>query len=135
MNFFDGSAGRDKLRGRKGIDVAFFLTSKFRVRVDLRTGSARGSGLDRLIGVEAVVGSEHDDALAGNRRPNDLIGGPGSDRIGGGGGGDLCFGEAFQSCESANYEDPPALNSSLPSPPEGAGPPTPPSAPGPSLTP
>ena len=134
-NYFDGGPGNDVLQGGRGIDVAFFLTSKFRVRVDLHTGSARGSGLDRLVGIEAVVGSEHDDALTGNRRPNELIGGPGSDRIGGGGGGDLCFGEAFQSCESANYEDPPALNSSLPSSPERSGPPMPPSAPGPSPAP
>jgi Ca2+-binding RTX toxin-like protein len=114
-NFFDGSSGNDILRGRGGIDVAFFLTSAKPVDVNLGRGTATGDGSDELASIEAVLGSTYDDILQGDRRQNQIMGGPGMDVIKGGRGGDICFGERFAGCESANYEDPPPLNS--PSPP------------------
>ena len=117
-NFFDGSSGNDKLLGRGGIDVAFFLTSRRPVAVNLAVGRATGDGRDELASIETLLGSPYNDVLHGDRRANQIMGGPGNDKIAGGRGGDICFGERFAGCESTNYEDPPPLSTS---PPPAAG--------------
>ena len=51
------------------------------VTVTLRTDSAVGDGTDAVPQVENVVGSSHDDIVAGEPGDNALDGGPGTDTI------------------------------------------------------
>jgi Ca2+-binding RTX toxin-like protein len=59
-----------------------------RVRQPPATGEATGDGADSLAQVENVTGSELDDRIVGNLRPNVLLGSGGKDLIDGRGGAD-----------------------------------------------
>ena len=95
----DPGPGRDVLEGGGGRDVAFYRTAPGRVSVILSLGVATGrgvGGVDSLIGIEDVVGSQFDDRLVGDGRENLILGEGGDDLIFGragrdhlhGGGGD-----------------------------------------------
>ena len=61
--------------------------------VDLRSGSAANDGDDdRVALVETVIGTQFDDTLAGDGRPNHLQGGAGNDLLQGRGGNDTLDG-------------------------------------------
>ena len=106
-----GGPGADRLVGGAGNDTASYAGSPEGVTVRLHSlsaanGDAEGdsfpytvdvaytdaSGAEQsesLPDVEHLIGSAHDDILAGDRRDNDLDGGPGNDTLyGGPGGGD-----------------------------------------------
>ena len=101
-----GGAGADTLNGAGGMDTASYADSSGRVLVRLhdaravRFGDAEG---DTLTGIEHLVGSDHNDILAGDGEDNrlegrggndDLFGGPagGDDEMLGGKGDDRVYG-------------------------------------------
>ncbi|MGZ4488309.1 MAG: calcium-binding protein, partial [Nocardioides sp.] len=85
----DRDASRHALLTRP--DMVRYSHSAHGVDVDLAAGTATGEGHDTVIasGPTAVVGSPHDDRLAGTSRPDLLVGGKGSDTESGRGGADL----------------------------------------------
>jgi Ca2+-binding RTX toxin-like protein len=87
----DGGLGDDELDGGAGIDTVAFsgLTG---ASVDLASGQAVGHGVDTLIGIENVIGSEGSDNLTGSSGANWLRGGGGSDLVNGGLGDDTLDG-------------------------------------------
>jgi Ca2+-binding RTX toxin-like protein len=71
------------------------------VVVNLAISQASGQGIDRLYGIENIIGSSHDDRLIGNLAANALTGGNGddwffgehgTDRLDGGNGNDTLLG-------------------------------------------
>lgn len=93
-DWLQGGDGDDWLDGGDGTDVASYLGARRGVRVDLALGQAQatGQGRDVLRGIERVVGSAHDDRLAGDEGDNLLSGGAGADRLTGRRGNDILAG-------------------------------------------
>ncbi|MGO1079301.1 calcium-binding protein [Inquilinus sp. CA228] len=96
-----GGAGGDKLIGGDGVDTASYADSGAAVAIDLvddeRFGYSTGSGGtaqgDRLyFSVENIIGSIHDDRIAGNSAANRLDGGTGNDILAGEVGDDVLDG-------------------------------------------
>lgn len=87
-----GGPGDDVLRGGPGRDATQYFDAPRGVRVDLRTGRARGHGDDVLIGIEGVVGSNFDDVVIGDDQGNGLFGQAGDDVLRGNGSGTLADG-------------------------------------------
>lgn len=90
-----GGAGDDTLIGGSGFDTVTYATAAAGVTVSLDTTKAQNTvaeGRDRLLGVEALIGSSHDDSLTGSLIANLLIGGDGNDVLDGGRGNDTLFG-------------------------------------------
>ena len=106
-----GGPGADRLVGGAGLDTASWAGSSEAVTVRLHSLAAKGGDAegdtfpyrvdvtytdadgvaqtDSLPDVENLIGSAHNDILAGDRRDNDLDGGAGNDTLyGGPGGGD-----------------------------------------------
>lgn len=84
-----GGEGNDTLDGGDDFDEARYEYATGPVQVDLAAGVSAGSaGQDTLTGIEALVGSGHDDLLRGDALDNDLDGGAGHDQIEGGAGDD-----------------------------------------------
>lgn len=135
-NAFVGGMGDDTVKGLGGIDIQMYLFSPGPVTVNTTdprntqtdgqagTGPASltgsgcgGEGCDSLGSMEMVVGSEFDDTLVGDKKPNGflglggndsiygngkgdwLIGDEGDDYIDGGGSADVCEGETLVRCE------------------------------------
>ena len=92
-----GGAGADTLNGGAGDDYAYYTSSSVGVLVRLHAahavkyGEAEG---DTLTGIEHIVGSNHNDVLAGDGEDNLLDGGDGDDVLYGGpaGGDDEMYG-------------------------------------------
>ena len=90
-----GGAGADTLTGGGGIDTVSYAASAGGVDVDIGAGTGVGNDADGdvLSGIEHVIGTDFDDALAGSTAANKLIGGFGNDTLAGGtGGNDLLDG-------------------------------------------
>ncbi len=89
-----GGIGRDRIEGGPGRhDVVSYRSAGGPVEVDLVQGAVGGAEVERLTGVEDVVGSLADDVLAGSEgSPNRLEGGAGDDRLLSGMGSDEAFG-------------------------------------------
>lgn len=96
-NFADnelrGGAGNDVLDGQEGFDFADYRDAGAGVSIDLRNTqqTTADRGVDQLISIEGVLGSEHNDQLTGNDTANTLLGGFGDDLLNGGGGDDLIY--------------------------------------------
>jgi trimeric autotransporter adhesin len=84
-----GMAGNDILNGDVGSDTASFVSATQGVVVDLRAGTATGEGIDTLVGIENVLGSNFNDRLTGSADANTLDGGLGADLMVGGAGNDV----------------------------------------------
>jgi len=96
-NRLSGGAGADLLDGRGGFDTADYSASAAAVQIDLNLASQSSTGDasgDRLVGIEAVVGSALGDSLSGTAAGDTLYGGAGADRLDGRGGDDLLQGGA-----------------------------------------
>ena len=93
----DGGPGADMLDGGPGSDTASYQNSGVGILVRLHAahavkyGDAEG---DTLTGIEHIVGSNHNDVLAGDGEDNLLDGGDGDDVLYGGpaGGDDMMYG-------------------------------------------
>ena len=96
-----GGAGADFINGGEGeLDLASYLDSpvgvevEFHIGLDLAFGSGGHADGDILVGIEILVGSEHDDVLdSTNDRAEALFGDDGDDTLWGGG-GDSLFGDS-----------------------------------------
>lgn len=92
-----GSLGRDTLDGDLGIDTASYFQATSGVNVSLLLAtpqSTGGAGIDTLIAIENLIGSDHGDNLIGNALNNRIEGGAGNDTLNGGAGDDELNGEA-----------------------------------------
>ena len=95
-----GGAGADTLMGGAGDgDTISYGYSPAGVTINLDDGTARGGNADgdTIVDmaddrVENVIGSEHDDAITGNRYVNSLWGNGGNDELDGLRGNDMLFG-------------------------------------------
>lgn len=77
-----GGGGDDRLVGGIGRDTAIYAGAAIGVTVNLGLSESQdtvGSGTDRLIEVENIVGSAFDDALTGTDGDNAIEGGAGND--------------------------------------------------------
>ena len=71
----------DTITGLGNHDTVDYSSSPNGVDVDLLAGTATGDGSDTLTNIGNVVGSSHDDTIAGDDRANDLQGGLGTDTV------------------------------------------------------
>ena len=94
-NTLHAGAGNNVLDGRAGNDTVSYEFATRGVTVSLAKTSAQstvGSGSDRLVSIENLVGSNHNDTLTGNAGGNRIDGGRGNDTLSGGLGNDLLTG-------------------------------------------
>jgi Ca2+-binding RTX toxin-like protein len=87
----NGGAGRDMLNGGGGKDVASYAGAAAAVTVSLLARGAQdtgGGGIDTLVSIEGLFGSDFNDRLTGDQNDNVLRGGAGNDRLVGGDGSD-----------------------------------------------
>ncbi|WP_336080228.1 cadherin-like domain-containing protein [Thalassospira sp. CH_XMU1448-2] len=90
---FVGNAGADHLIGGEGEDVVDYSASDEGVELSLETGGISGDASgDSFDGVENVVGTSHDDVIAGDDAANTLDAGAGNDSLSSEGGDDLLLG-------------------------------------------
>ena len=83
-----GDEDNDTLDGDEDVDTVLFTTATAAVTVDLSIGTAVGDGVDTVIDVEDVVGSQFDDTITGNAVANLVQGRGGNDDVSGAGGDD-----------------------------------------------
>jgi len=84
----DGGAGNDTLYGGDGVDTVTYQLAEGRVEVDLSIVEdqlTRGAGVDTLVSIENLIGSNYDDVLSGGFGMNRIDGGAGDDILRGGG--------------------------------------------------
>jgi Ca2+-binding RTX toxin-like protein len=91
-----GDLGADILNGGSGIDLANYNSLSTGVTVSLTNSTGIGGFAegDRLISIENVTGSLHNDVLVGNSAANSLLGYFGNDQLFGLAGNDLLEGQA-----------------------------------------
>lgn len=90
-NLLVAGAGNNLIDGGSGRDTVSYAAAAAAVTVSLAAAGVQdtgGSGLDRLLAVEDLIGSAHDDLLSGNAAANRLDGGAGADTLRGGAGDD-----------------------------------------------
>lgn len=93
----NGGAGDDVLNGGNGNDWGQYWNAPIGVTVNLNLvgfQNTLGAGVDRLISIENLNGSNFADFLTGDAFNNQLIGGNGDDTLVGGDGGDGLLGGA-----------------------------------------
>jgi Ca2+-binding RTX toxin-like protein len=100
----NGGTGNDAMNGGLGVDTALYTDSLSAVTVSLAIAGDQntgGSGIDRLTGIENLVGSSFNDALTGDGGANVLSGGSGDDSLAGGSGDDTL--EGGTGIDTASY--------------------------------
>lgn len=80
-NFIFGLAGDDVLDGREAFDYALYGGHSGGVNANLSTGVATGQGVDTLLNIEGLGGTDHADVLTGDAGQNDLYGFGGPDDL------------------------------------------------------
>ena len=85
-----GGNGADHLDGGAGYDLASYYGSTAAVTIDLSVSLATGGHAtgDDLVGIEGLLGSQHDDNLSGDNADNWFDGSGGTDILKGNGGAD-----------------------------------------------
>lgn len=89
---FFASAGNNVLDGGNGTDTVSYARSGNLVMVSLAISKLQntgGSGMDTLLKIENMIGSDYNDTLTGNTGANRLDGGKGADTLQGGAGDDI----------------------------------------------
>jgi len=84
--------GNDYVDGGTGTDWVSYLFSDQVALVDLQGGYAIAQGVDTLVSIENVSGSDWNDVLFGSGVANSMLGGWGEDYIDGRGGDDFLYG-------------------------------------------
>jgi Ca2+-binding RTX toxin-like protein len=113
---FEGRGGNDTIDGKGGVDRASYQTSPAGVTASLAAGSAIDGwgGMDALLNIENIRGSDLADSLTGDAGANDLegragndtlIGGDGQDSLRGGAGNDTLDGGAQRSVSGSSVRD------------------------------
>lgn len=99
-----GLEGADTLDGTGGVTTANYAESNAGITINLITGEASGGHAegDVLIDIEALVGSDFDDFLAGRNDGTIVLGGRGSDTLFGGDGDDRIRAGDETGVESSN---------------------------------
>jgi Ca2+-binding RTX toxin-like protein len=95
VDVLDGGSGDDMLNGGAGTDTASFDSATAFVVVTLATqGVAQNTraGMDTLVSIERLIGSDYNDQLTGSTGNDRLEGGNGNDFMVGGAGNDTFFG-------------------------------------------
>lgn len=95
-NTLEGLDGDDALDGGAGTDIASYASATAGVTVSLSLTGAQdtiGAGIDTLVGIEGLTGSDHADTLTGNPLQNVIRGGDGDDTINGTAGNDELYGD------------------------------------------
>jgi Ca2+-binding RTX toxin-like protein len=89
-----GFGGDDRLDGGGGVDEAVYLNASAGVTVNLATAGPQntGDGIDTLVSIESLSGSQYADNLTGDGQANLLRGWLGGDTLSGGGGADTLDG-------------------------------------------
>jgi Ca2+-binding RTX toxin-like protein len=87
-----GGTGNNELEGDAGSDLVSYASLDRPIAANLAAGAVLGEGLDRLSGVERLVGTRYGDSITGGPRGDVIRGLAGPDRIAGGGGADDLFG-------------------------------------------
>jgi Ca2+-binding RTX toxin-like protein/beta-glucanase (GH16 family) len=90
-----GGPGDDVLTGGAGNDTAWYGSAPSAVTIDLNNTGPQdtgGAGVDTLVSMENVVGSDYADVITGDGNPNVLDGGKGDDVLSGGKGADTLLG-------------------------------------------
>ncbi|MFN3857338.1 MAG: hypothetical protein ACK4RV_06260 [Caulobacter sp.] len=80
----NGGAGNDILDGGDGVDTADYSDAAAAVFINLANPNGQntgGSGIDTLISIENVIGSDFNDQLVGSTGANTLDGGAGDDSL------------------------------------------------------
>lgn len=115
---FSQGFGNDTIDGGPGGDHVSYLQAAATVDLNKTTPQDTGHGMDKLIGIEHITGSDQPDTLIGTPGLNILLGGPGDDRIAGsltpsavfdqldgGAGIDVCHGIGTTNCECPSFTD------------------------------
>lgn len=92
-----GGLGDDILNGSTGFDTASYSTAAAAVTVNLGLATQQNTvsaGLDTLVSVEKLIGSNFNDTLTGSATANMLMGGLGNDTLRGMAGNDIIDGGA-----------------------------------------
>lgn len=93
-DLLEGGEGNDRIDGGAGTDTASFASASSGVTVSLagltsfEEQDTAGAGIDRLIAIENLLGSTHNDNLTGGDGANLIDGGAGADTMTGGLGDD-----------------------------------------------
>ena len=93
-NLIYAGDGNNGIVGGGGTDTVSYLYAKSSVQVSLTTSAAQntsGSGIDTLVNIDWLTGSNYNDTLSGNAGSNRLDGGAGVDTMAGGAGDDLYY--------------------------------------------
>lgn len=94
-NILYAGTGNNALNGGNGIDTASYIYANNAITINLTSTTPQatgGSGLDTLISIENLTGSNYDDKLTGNTLNNKLRGGLGNDELNGSTGADNMIG-------------------------------------------
>jgi len=94
-NVLYAGTGNNVLDGGVGTDSVSYIDAGSAVTVSLAVVTAQatgGSGADKLVSIESLVGSRYNDSLTGNAVANVLNGDAGNDSLGGGAGNDRLIG-------------------------------------------
>jgi Ca2+-binding RTX toxin-like protein len=92
-DLLSGGRGNNTIDGGGGLeDAVTYAQSSSGIGADLGQGVGTAEGNDKLVNVEAVVGSKHDDSITGDAHANSLQGGDGNDTLSGGAGPDFLDG-------------------------------------------
>jgi Ca2+-binding RTX toxin-like protein len=92
-NSLASGAGNDVLNGQGGGDTVSYVLASGGVTASLAAGSSSGAaGVDTLISIENLSGSNFNDTLVGDTGVNTLSGAAGADRLDGGAGNDVLTG-------------------------------------------
>ena len=107
-DYLSGDAGNDTLNGGTGDDTAVYWNTTVGVRVNLTLAGQQntvGAGLDTLVSIENLTGSDVNDTFTGNSANNRLDGGWGNDTLNGGAGNDTLVGSAFDPGSGGSDDD------------------------------